>query len=304
MALKSENFADVLDPRFKKIFADEYTQVPDRVGTFYNVMPGRLQTERFSSVGTLGDIPQFTGTLGYDDVFQGYDVAITPLEFAAGIQIERRLFDDDLFNIIDQKPRALSQALYRLRQSHAVRPFTNAFSQDSFFYSHSEGVALCSNSHTTTSSSSTATGFDNLVTTGLSAVALASARIQMVGFRGDRAEVIGVMPSMLLVPPDLYETAYEIVGSQGKVDTANNNANVHYGQYNVEEWIYLSDTNDWFLCDANMMKSGRGLVWMDRNKGEFSFVEDFDTFNGKWRVYARWGNAYVDWRWVLGAQVS
>jgi hypothetical protein len=101
----------------------------------------------------------------------------------------------------------------------------------------------------------------------------------------------------------LYEIAYEIVGSQGKVDTANNNANVHYGQYEVIEWNYLTDTNNWFLIDSAMMKDF-GLVWIDRVKGEFGFVEDFDTLQGKWRAYARWGNAWVDWRWLLGSEVS
>ena len=302
--LKSTDFADLLDPRFRRIFDEEYAQVPDRVGDFYNVMSASLQTERLSSVGTTGAIPQLSGALTYDDVFQGYDVAITPLEFASGIQIEKKLFDDGLFNVIDQKPRALAGSLFRLRQSHAVRPFTNAFSVDSFFYSHSESVAMCSNSHTTTSNASTASGFDNLVTTALTATSLAAARTQMVQFRGDRAEIIGIMPDTLLVPVDLYETAFEIVGSQGKPTDATNAANVHFGQYKVEEWIYLADTNDWFMMDSRAMKNGRGLIWMDRDKGSFAFVEDFETFNGKWRVYSRWGNAFVDWRFSLGAQVS
>ena len=124
----------------------------------------------------------------------------------------------------------------------------------------------------------------------------------MVNFRGDRAERISVMPDTILIPPDLYETAYEIVGSQGKVDSANNNANVHYGQYKVEEWNYLTDTNDWFLIDSSMMKDY--LCWIDKIKGEFGFVEDFDTLIGKWRVYARWGHGWLDWRWILGASVS
>jgi len=303
MALLSSNFADVLDIRFQKIWAERFSQLPDMVDKFYDMRPGKLQTERFSTVGTMGDVPQFSGVVTYDDVYQGYDTSLTPLEFASGLQIERRLFDDEQFGIIDQKPKALAGSLYRLRQTHAARQFNNAFSVDSFFYTNSEGVALCSSSHTTTSGASTASGFANRRTASLSAVGLASARIDMVQFRGDRAERISVKPDTILVPPDLYEIAYEIVGSQGKVDTANNNANVHYGQYEVIEWNYLTDTNNWFLIDSAMMKDF-GLVWIDRVKGEFGFVEDFDTLQGKWRAYARWGNAWVDWRWLLGSEVS
>ena len=302
MALISSAFADVLDPRFRRIFDDRFTDLPDMVSDFYNVIGGKLQVERFSNVGTLGDMPLFNGSVTYDDVYQGYDTAVTVLEMAQGIQIERRLFDDDQFSIIDQKPKALASTLYRRRQTDAARQFNNAFSVDDFFYNNSEGVALCSNSHTTTSGASTSTGFDNLVTTSLSAVALASARIAMVQFRGDRAERIAVKPDTILIPPDLYEIAHEIVNSQGKVDTANNNVNVHKGQYDVKEWNYLTDANNWFLLDSAMMKDF-GLKWIDRVKGEFGFIEDFDSFIGKWRSYARWGNAHIDWRFVLGASV-
>ena len=302
MALISSGFADLLDPRFKRIWDERFTQLPDMVGTFYDVMTGKLNTERFSTVGTMGDMPLFSGSVTYDDVYQGYDTTVTVLEFAQGIQVERKLFDDDQFSIIDQKPKSLAGSLYRRRQTDAARPFNNAFSVDNFFYNNSEAVAMCSNSHTTTSGASTSTGFDNLVTTSLSAVALASARIQMVQFRGDRAERIAVKPDALLIPPDLYEIAHEIVNSKGKVDTANNNVNVHEGQYKLHEWNYLTDANNWFLLDSAMMKDF-GLKWIDRVKGEFGFIEDFDSFIGKWRSYARWGNAHIDWRFVLGASV-
>ena len=302
MALISSNFASVLDPRFKRIWDERFTDLPDMIGDFYNVITGKLNTERFSTVGTTGDMPLFGGTITYDDVSAGYDTLITALEFGQGIQIERKLFDDEQFGIIDQKPKALAGSLYRRRQTDAARPFNQAFSVDSFFYTNSEGVALCSNSHTTTSGASTSTGFDNLVTTSLSAVAVASARIQMVQFRGDRAERISVMPDSLLIPPDLYEIAFEIAQSEGKVDTANNNRNVHKGQYTVKEWNYLTDSNNWFMMDSKMMKDF-GLIWVERVKGEFGFIEDFDTLVGKWRAYARYGNGHVDWRWILGASV-
>ena len=303
MALISSNFVQVLDPRFKRIFDERFTDVPDRISDFYDVQTGKLPTERFSTIGTTGEMPLFNGSITYDDVTAGYDALITPLEFGMGIQIERKLFDDDQFSLIDKKPKGLAGSLYRRRQTDAARPFNQAFSVDSYFATNSEGVAMCSNSHTTTSGASTATGFDNLVTTSLSAVALAAARIQMRQFRGDRGEIISIKPDTLLIPVDLYEVAYEITKSMGKVDTANNNLNVHKDQYSVSDWEYLTDGNNWFLMDGSMMKDGTGLVWMERVKGEFGFIEDFDTLVGKWRVYARHGNGWIDWRPFLGANV-
>ena len=299
----SENFGDLLDPRFQKIFNDERSQLPDMIPNLFASVPTNGRNEmKWSEIGTVPDFNEFSGTVDYASQSQGYDVTSTPVEYARGIQVRRKLFDDGQYNVMDQRPRGLAQAAVRTRQKHAARVFTQAFSVDNTFYTHSENVALCSNSHTTTSGASTASGFDNLGTAALTAVAVAAARIQMVGYRGDQAERISVMPDELWYPPDMYEQAWEIVSSNGKLDVANNNENVHRGQYSLHEWNYMSDTNDWFMCDG--AKRRMHLHWVDRIPLEFAMIEDFDTIVAKWRGYQRYSWAWTDWRWVFGAQVS
>ena len=78
----------------------------------------------------------------YQSAAQGYDTVITPIEFASGIQVERRLFDTDQYAIMNQRPSGLARAAQRTRQKHGARPFNNAFSVDTFFYNNSEAVAL------------------------------------------------------------------------------------------------------------------------------------------------------------------
>jgi hypothetical protein len=136
----------------------------------------------------------------------------------------------------------------------------------------------------------------------MTATAVAAARIQMVGFRGDQAERITVMPDELWYPQNLYEEAWEIVNSAGKLDVANNNANVHQGQYRLHEWMYLVDTNNWAMCDSRLRK--QMLFWTDRMPLEFGMAESFDTFIAKWRAYMRYANAWVNWRFICGANVS
>lgn len=303
MAATSTSFGDLLDIRFKKIFWENYDSLPDMLQelfAFEETYPRNEQ--KYSSVGTFDDFGEFTGTLTYDDVYQGYDSTATHVEFAKGFQVERKLFKDEQFNIMDQRPKGLSAAAQRTRQKHGARQLNNAFSVDTYFGTNTEGVALCSNSHTTTSGASTAAGFDNLVTAALSAVAVAAARIQAVGFRGDRAERISVMPNEIWIPPNQFETAFEIVSSMGKVDVATNNANVHYGQYSIFEWNYLTAANNWFMCDSSLRK--QFLLWLDREPLEFGWVEDFDTFVAKYRGYMRYANLWTNWRFILGANVS
>jgi len=300
----STNFGDLLDPRFQKIFHERYDELADMIPKFFSFPTNNGRSNMtWSSVGELADWPAFNGTVVYQQANQGYDITATHKEFASGVQIERKLFDDDQYQIMDARPSKLARAAQRKRQKDAARIFNNAFSVDTEFYSNSEGVALCSNSHTTTATGvSTASGFDNLGTSALSAVAVTAARIQFVDFRDDAANKISLVPDGLIIPTALYGKAFEIVASMGVPDNANNARNVHESAWDVTEWNYLSDNNNWFMEDSSFRKEN--LHWLDRIPIEFAFAEDIDTMIAKWRGYMRYSSAWTDWRWILGAQVS
>ena len=298
----STNFGDLLDKRITSLFNNQYDSLPDMIADFYAMKTSGFSEERWSEIGAMPDIVPFTGTVQYGSQNQGYDTIFTHVEFAGGLQIERALFDDDRFNTMNQKPVALADAFYQRRMKDGARTWNNAFAVDPFFKHNTEAVALCSNSHTTTSGASTASGFDNLVTTALTTTALISARIQFRGFRGDQAERRSFMPDELLVPIDLEDKAWEIIKSAGKPDTANNNANFNKDRYPVRSWEYISDTNDWWIMDSRSRK--KFLVWYDRIPLEFGSAEEFDTFVAKWRGYTRYSHGHTNWRFILGAQVS
>jgi len=301
--MTSGSFGDLLDPRFQKIFSDEKKQLKSMIAEIYTIVPTNGRNNMtWSETGTLSDWEEFTGTVAFSSINQGYDVTMTPLEFTKGIQVERKLYDDDQYHIFDQRPKGLVQSGHRKREKDGARIFNNAFSNDTYFYVHSEAVALCSNSHTTTSGASTSAGFDNLGTAALSPTAVFAARLQMLGFRDDQAEKYDIEPDELWFPPDLSEVAFEIIKSGGKVDTAYNNRNFHEGRYTPHEYRRLTDANNWFLCDSSQRK--QYLFWQDRVPMEFAFIEDFDTLVAKWRGYYRSGMTYTNWRWVNGNQVS
>lgn len=299
----STNWADVLDPRFERIWNDEYNQHPDMIPLLFDMVPSNGRNNMtYSGISTIADFQQFQGTVQYQDQALGYDSTATYLEWTNGFQLERKLLDDEQYNVWDDKPRALAASAFRTRQGHGARPWNNAFSVDNLFGSNSEGVALCSNSHTTTTGSSTSSGFDNLSTGSLTATELRSSRVQMVNFSGMQSERIQVMPDTLLIPPDLYGEAHEIVNSPGNPENANNASNVHEGRYRIIEWNFLTDANNWFLLDSSYMRLM--LKWIDRISLEHAFVEDFDTFTKKYRAYMRYAHVWRDWRFIMGHQVS
>ena len=121
----AENFGDLLDPRFKKIFDEEY-KVRDQselIGRLYSMESTSKNYEKLSGVGGLGDVGIFDGSLDYDSQSQLYDTTATFPERALGMKIQRKLYDDDLTRIMDGKPRQLAISAARTQEENGSSTF-------------------------------------------------------------------------------------------------------------------------------------------------------------------------------------
>lgn len=307
--LTTAGFPDVLDPRFQEIRDGLEDRPEDKISEFFNVVNSTIEVERGSALTPMGNFQQFSGdggsgTIPYDGPDQGYDWNATHIEWALGIQIERRLWQFDQFNVIDGRMENLVDSAFETRQGHAAGvAFNDSFSASSSFYNHTESVAIFSNSHTTLRSGvSTSSGFDNLVTSALSPAALSSARTQARLLRDDAGRRRGFEPDALVVPVDLEYRALEIMQTQLGLDSADQNKNILAGKFRVIPWQYIDDTNDWFLVNTAKMK--KNLSMYEATPTEFARVEDFDTLIAKFRGYMTYTFGRADWRFGVGAQVS
>jgi hypothetical protein len=300
---------DLVDARFKRIYDDAYKQIADAVSKFYN-MDGDLgpqkDTTRFSQMGTFGDFETFTGNVKYDDAYEGYDTTLTHVQYAKGFSVEHTLLEDELYSVMDGKPRGLGTAYARTRQKWAAQTFLNSFSNDTTWQTGGDGSALCANAHTTRAPGvATTTGFDNLGTASLTAVSVSAARVLARKFRDDRGHPFEIDCTTLLYPIDLWEPAEQIIRSTGELNTANNNINALQGVISSlmpGGWVRLSDVNDWWMIDTSYMN--QFLHWITREEQPLAMVEDFDTLVYKWRKYCRVSLGWTDWRWIFGNQVS
>ncbi len=260
--------------------------------------------EKTSSVGAFGDFSDFdtSGTITYDDVNQEYDTTITFKQWVSGFQVERKLYDDDLYSIINKKPAGLALGAQRTREKHGATPFNDAFSgTGTENMSGMDGLSLCNSAHTSNATSGY-TNIGNTGTTALSSTAVEATRRLMATWTDNRGNLIAVNPDTILVPRNLEETAWTIIATKGVVDSAENNANFHYGKYKLAVWDYLSDSNNWFFIDSTMCKDM--LKWIDRVPLEFGQDKSFDTYIAKYRAYMRYGRGWDDWRFIYGHNVS
>lgn len=291
--LVSENWADLLVPGLRKIFDNAYRERPSNVGILFNVQSSQKAVEHDLTTGDILDFTPMNGIVPYDDMGEGFRTDYTHVEYARGIKIERKLVDDDLYNIINKRPRMLGLAARRRREKDGASVFNNAFNSG---FVGGDGVSLCNASHPSNNGGAVQS---NTNTLDLTDVNLEVSRRAMIGFQSDRDNVIEIIPDMILVPLALEQTGYEIINSKGKVDTAMNNANFHFGKYKMLVWPnYLTSSLNWFLLDSVMMKEYH--LWFDRIKPEFQKDREFDTYNSKYAGYMRYSYGWSDWRAIYG----
>jgi phage major head subunit gpT-like protein len=294
-------WAELLSPGLRSIFfkqVDSLTQ-PSRIPILFNVMGSTKASEDFLGVGGFGDWTAYTGEIDFDDFNQGYKTTLTHVEYTKGFKVERKLYDDDQYNIINQRPEGLAMGAVRTREKHGVSVFNNAFSSS---YTGGDSVSLCNASHPY--SPVNATTQSNTGTTALSYDAIIATKKLMREYKDDRGELITVMPNTLLVPPELEDTAWTIVSSMNKPGTADNDANYVRSQgWNVVVWDLLTDANNWFMIDSGLAK--RHLIWLNRSNLEFAMdpASDFNL-EARYRGYMRYSYGWSDWVWIYGHNVT
>ncbi len=186
-------------------------------------------------------------------------------------------------------------ARYRKEYGHALLFNTAAATT---YFAGADGLALLSASHTLAAKPGQVVSN----TAGATALSLSAIETAFNTFRrsfvDDQGLLISIEPKYLLIPPELRWDANEILNSNGKVNTADNNLNPVKGLLEIIEWPFLTDTNAWFiLADKS---DGFAPMSFDRVPVEYDSDGDFDSKDLKNSVYTRYSNGFTDWRWVYG----
>ena len=302
----SEQWAYLLDPGLREIFEVQTQALAKEslIPTLFNVRGSDKAKEYTLGMGGMADWEQFKGAIEYDDLDQLYRTTFTHKEYAKGFKIERALFDDDLYNVINMRPRALALSAMRTREKHAASVFNNAFSDS---YTGGDSEPLCDDAHPA-SPENTDTTQDNDGSSALSYASVVDTREAMRAFKDDRGELVPINPDLILVPPELEDTANDIVmtmrGSNfQQPDVADYTDNlVQRSGIRYVVWDYLTDANNWFLIDSQLAKLH--LLWFNRIPLEFAMdpTSDF-RLEARWRGYMRYSYGWSDWRWVYGHEV-
>ena len=308
MPLTSGNFADLLKPGLKRIFDVAMGRPRPMMEMLFGQEASTRYEEQYQGMGAQGLVPPFDGTVPYHDFDAGYRTDIRNYEFAMGIQVERRLVDDDQFGQIKRRASNMADSFNTTIETDAANVFVNGFTDSGTnrmgaSTNGADDVGLLSAAHPYSPANSGTTQA-NEGTLALNLGNLDTTRQAMRNFTDDKGGLLGVNPDTLLVPPELERTATQLVSERAIYEpgSAQYDVNMFAGRFRPVVWDRLTDSNAWFLLDSKLMK--QHLIWQWRIKPEFAQAEDFDGLTAKFRGYMRYGIGWTDWRWVFGQNPS
>lgn len=308
MPITSSNWQELVVPGLSKAFYIGYGRRPSMIDSLYNVQSSTRANEQLLGIGNIGSDGwndfEKTGHVQYADFARGYKFTATHVEFARGMIVQRKLVDDDQFNVINNQAQQLGDSAFRFREKAAAAVFTNAFTasgtdQFGFPIAGADGVALGSASHPRNPDNAGTTD-SNTSNITLTKANVSTVRTNMMAFTDDTGDKLNVMPDEILVPPELEDTALEIVRSQLDPTSANNAINPQAGRFTVRVWHYLTSSTNWFMMDSG--RRNAALQWYDRAPLEYGPQDlDRDTMQLKMVAYNRFSRGFSDWRWIYCA---
>ena len=108
--LTSAQFVKLLVADQREVTEGGFDELASMIPTFYRMFGSDSAWEDFTGVGAVPDIPEFTGKLEYLSISPGYYTRIEPKEFAGGIQIERKLLDDNKYPVLRDRASGLGES--------------------------------------------------------------------------------------------------------------------------------------------------------------------------------------------------
>lgn len=300
----SEQWARFVLPIVRREWMQQMTGVVSPVQSLFGIETSNAAAEYSQGIGNGGLVPEYNGAddpdnsqIKYDSFNPLYETTFTHKEYAKGLQIGRKLWDDNQTGLIRRKASALGLEYGQTRATHAASVFNNAFSAS---YLGADGKALCATDHPTSPTDSTS--ISNKGTTALSYAAIKTVLQAGRRMKNDRNIPMPMMYDTLIVPIELQETAAEILQALAKPGTADNDANA-LSNIRVLSDPYLTDTNNWFMVDSAQARLH--LLWFDRVQPELSLdpTSDFNLV-ARYRGYMRYSYGWDDFRFIYGMEVA
>jgi len=288
----SDNFQKLLYPGLRKIFFDTYTEKAEEFSKVFHVKTSKKASEEDHTVSGLGtwDEKKRSENIKYEDIEDGLSIYYYHKAYAKGIQVERELYDDEQYGVINKLPKTIARGGRATVEKLAADVLNDGFDTAGY-----DEQYLFDSDHPLIKGG---TG-DNVTDAVLSVDGLKTAMLLMSSQTDEAGLKIQAKADKLIIPEDLEWTAYSLLESVQIPSSANNDKNPVKGLAGLKPIVmsYLTSSTAWFLQDSSLHE----LNFFWRVKPEFASTKEFDNMVAKYRGYLRFSVGYSDWRGLVGS---
>jgi hypothetical protein len=299
----SEQWPRFVLPIIRKEWFQKLDAVASPVAPLYGQDTSITSVQYSQGIGDMGLMPEYNSAaangqpaaIAYGSFNALYEATFTHKEYAKGLAIERKLWDDGQLGNIRRRAQALGNTAANTIATHMSSTFVNAFSSS---YPGPDAVALCSASHP--NSKVDATSVSNYGTSALSYAAIVATQVAGLKLLADDGTPMPIVYDRVVVPVALRSTLREILGAQNVPYAADYAANA----LQKDDLIgivdpYISSATNWFMVSS--AQAQMHLLWFWRVRPEMSMDPGSD-FNlvAKYRAYLRYSFGWDDFRWIYG----
>lgn len=296
MAINKSKIVDALDIGLNEVWLDGLNRWPEEYAKIFNLETSSKQSEKDSYISGFGVFPvKKEGVAAtYDTIYQGPSQLYTHLTYALGYEITEEAVEDNQYETetFNKFPQALKDSAIETVEIIAAAILNNAFTTNG-----ADGVPLCSAAHPLLAGGTQA----NRPTTDadLSVSSLMAALQTIEDMVDDRGKKIMTKAVLLVVPTGNMWTAAELLNSQQRPYSANNEINA-LQEKDLLHFVYhyLTDSDSWYVL-AEKEKTKLKFFWRVK-LGDLRRGNDFDTTNLKHLARMRFSVGYSHYQGTYG----
>lgn len=290
-------FGSSMLPMLEELFRAEMAQHPSRREACFKVVPHDRDIWQSSEIHDLDLFSEVgEGTeYSFKRSQQGNSKTLAVKKMGLGVSISEEAVSDGKFDLIGDMIRKLARSGKESQEVDAMNIFNNGFSTETT----ADGLAVFHASHLLPSGGTFRNKISNAA--DLSGTSLDTALTDFeTQFVGDTGIIYNLKPRVLLVNSSNRRYAQELVGSDGKPDSADNNMNSFKGEgLTVISSPHLTDTDAWFLL-ASPEETGLRIIsrapietksWVDEKTDSIAYRSRYREKIGVTHAYGIYGSA-------------
>ena len=298
MATGKEAFKELMEETtvaMNTIYDDFKNRMQSQFEQFYNVEDQTKLTTTDYQMAGFGEavrMPELTD-FPSDEMLSGGTVSYTGDYYGLSATLSHQALKYDQKGLLKQAPKSLAKSMFHLIQTSAANIFNYGYvttNKTGF-----DGLALFSDSHTRLDGG---TVLSNMTSTpaSLTVTSLQEARTALRTTLDERGKKDPRFATVLVVPPQLEQTAEEIIKSPQRPDTGNRGINVLNNKLTIKVWDYLTYPSRWFV-----MADDHDLKWKWLEKVQRDSEEGKRNLSMTYYTYCAFAYGFGDWRGVYGS---